>query len=92
MCTEPTVAFLSRQALGVCSQSDRSALKKKLKEMKKREDKEQRKGEKRLKQEKENAVSDKEGEDKEKARTATEEKSVKDIRRGGKTVRTESLL
>ncbi|XP_008300787.1 neurabin-1-like [Stegastes partitus] len=77
------------KALGVCSQSDRSVLKKKLKEMKKREDKEHRRGEKRLK---ENSVSDKEGEGKEKTRTMREEKSAKDTRQSGKTVRTESLL
>ncbi|XP_051252390.1 neurabin-1 isoform X2 [Dicentrarchus labrax] len=71
------------KALGVCSHSDRSALKKKLKEMKKSEEKGQRKGEK-------NAVLDKESDEKEKARMAME--SVKDSRRSGKTVRTESLL
>ncbi|XP_040912113.1 neurabin-1-like [Toxotes jaculatrix] len=83
------------KALGVCSQSDRSALKKKLKEMKRREEKEQRKGEKRLKEEKEkekNAVLDKENEGKEKVRVMMEEKSVKDVRCSVKTVRTESLL
>ncbi|XP_056246764.1 neurabin-1-like isoform X2 [Seriola aureovittata] len=83
------------KALGVCSQSDRSVLKKKLKEMKKREEKEQRKGETRLKEEKEkekNAVLDRDGEGRERARMTTEEKSVKDVRRSGKTVRTESLL
>ncbi|KAK9539062.1 hypothetical protein VZT92_004194 [Zoarces viviparus] len=70
------------KALGVCSQSDRSALKRKLKEIKK--------GEKKL--EKKTTVLDKEGEDKEKARTMMMEKSVKDARGGSKTVRTESLL
>ncbi|XP_022610752.1 neurabin-2-like [Seriola dumerili] len=83
------------KALGVCSQSDRSVLKKKLKEMKKREEKEQRKGETRLKEEKEkekNAVLDRDGEGRERARMTTEEKSVRDVRRSGKTVRTESLL
>ncbi|XP_078029360.1 uncharacterized protein LOC117271552 isoform X3 [Epinephelus lanceolatus] len=83
------------KALGVCSQSDRSALKRKLKEIKKREEKGQKKGEKRSKEEKEkekNTVLDKEGEDKEKARMMMEGKSVKDARRSGKTVRTESLL
>ncbi|KAM6919985.1 uncharacterized protein PEZ65_012031 [Lycodopsis pacificus] len=68
------------KALGVCSQSDRSALKRKLKEIKK--------GEKKL--EKKTTVLDKEGE--EKARTMMMEKSVKDSRGGSKTVRTESLL
>ncbi|GLD51122.1 neurabin-1-like isoform X1 [Lates japonicus] len=83
------------KALGVCSHSDRSALKKKLKEMKKREEKELRKGERRLKEEKErekNVVLDKESEGKEKTRMTMEERPVKDVRRSGKTVRTESLL
>ncbi|XP_053186665.1 neurabin-1-like [Scomber japonicus] len=85
------------KALGVCNQSDRSALKKKLKEMKKREEKEQRGREKRLKEEKEkekNAFSDKESEGKEKARMMVmmEEKMGKESGRSGKTVRTESLL
>ncbi|KAM7400864.1 hypothetical protein PAMA_005176 [Pampus argenteus] len=86
------------KALGVCSQSDRSALKKKLKEMKKREEKEQRGREKRLKDEKEkekSAFLDKESEGKEKARMmmmTMEEKSGKEARCSGRTVRTESLL
>ncbi|KAI3375061.1 hypothetical protein L3Q82_021580, partial [Scortum barcoo] len=85
------------KALGVCSHSDRSALKKKLKAMKKSEERGQRKGETKVKgEEKEkNAVLDKDSEEKEKARMMTtmmEEKSVKDTRRSGKTVRTESLL
>ncbi|XP_028448359.1 neurabin-2 isoform X2 [Perca flavescens] len=85
------------KALGVCSQSDRSALKRKLKEMKKREEKEQRRGEKRPKEEMEkekNTVLDKEGEDQEKARVMMMMvmKSVQDARLGGKTIRTESLL
>lgn len=73
------------KALGVWSQSDRSALKKRLKEIK-REEREQRKGDKRLKEDKEkkNSVLDDEEESKEK--TTREEKSI------GKTVRTESLL
>ncbi|XP_029310096.1 LOW QUALITY PROTEIN: neurabin-1-like [Cottoperca gobio] len=76
------------KALGVCSQSDRSALKKKLKEIKKREEKEQKKGEMRLKEEKEKiTVLDKEG--KGMMMMMREEKSVKDARR---SVRTESLL
>ncbi|XP_033959535.1 neurabin-1-like isoform X4 [Pseudochaenichthys georgianus] len=74
------------KALGVCSQSDRSALKRKLKEIKKREEKELKKGEK--KQEK-NIVLHTEGEDKEQVMV---EKCVKDARLGVKTVRTESLL
>lgn len=86
------------QALGVCSHSDRSALKKKLKEMKKGEERGQRKGEKRLKEETEkekNVVLEKESEEQEKARMmmmVIGEKPVKDTRRSGKTVRTESLL
>ncbi|TKS80002.1 Neurabin-1 Neurabin-I [Collichthys lucidus] len=81
------------KALGVCSHSDRSALKKKLKEMKKGEERGQRKGEKRLKEEKEkekNVVLEKEGEEKEKARMmmmVIGEKPVKDARRSGKTRR-----
>ncbi|XP_065809996.1 neurabin-1-like isoform X1 [Labrus bergylta] len=80
------------KALGVCSHSDRSTLKKKLKEIKKSEEKEQRKGEKRQKEgyEKKNNFLDKENE--EKARMILEERSVKDVRCSGKTVRTESLL
>lgn len=75
----------------MCSHSDRSAIKKKLKEMKKMEGK----GEKRPKEEKEkgrNTVLDKESEEKEKARMMMMEKSVKNTRHSGKTVRTESLL
>lgn len=78
-------SYLCWQALGVCSHHDRSVLKKKLKEMKKREEKEQRKGERRLKEEKENTVLEKDGEGKEKAVT-------KDTSCSGKTIRTESLL
>lgn len=68
------------------SHSDRSALKKKLKEIKKIEEREKGRGrsEKRRKEDKE---KDKESEDKEKSRMA----STKDAGRG-KTVRTESLL
>lgn len=69
------------KALGVCGHSDRSALKKKLKEMRKTEDKGQRKEEKRLKEKGKNVVLDKES-----------AMSVKDNRCSGKTVRTESLL
>ncbi|KAK5859807.1 hypothetical protein PBY51_021331 [Eleginops maclovinus] len=76
------------KALGVCSHSDRSALKKKLKEIKKREEKELKKGEKKQEKEK-NIILDKEGEDKEQIMV---EKCVKDARRSVKTVRTESLL
>ncbi|TNM97822.1 hypothetical protein fugu_014068 [Takifugu bimaculatus] len=74
------------KALGVCSHSDRSVLKKKLKEIKKME-------EKRLKQEQEkdkNVVL--EGEDKNKAKMMLEGKCVREARRSGKTVRTESIL
>ncbi|XP_032386913.1 neurabin-1 isoform X2 [Etheostoma spectabile] len=82
------------KALGVCSQSDRSALKRKLKEMKKREEKEQRRGEKRPKEEKEKAKNPVlEGEDQEKVRVMMMMmQSVKDARLGGKTIRTESLI
>ncbi|XP_030607046.1 neurabin-1-like isoform X2 [Archocentrus centrarchus] len=80
------------KALGVCSQSDRSALKKKLKDMRKREERDQRRGEKRLKEEKDKENVDTDGEGKEKSRITSEEKSLKDVRRSGKTVRTESLL
>lgn len=79
----------------MCSHSDRSALKKKLREMKKSEEKGQRKGDKRLKEEKDkerNVVLLKESEQKDKAAMTMEGKSVKDGRRSGKTVRTESLL
>ncbi|XP_014267780.2 uncharacterized protein LOC101471430 isoform X2 [Maylandia zebra] len=78
------------KALGVCSQSDRSALKKKLKEMRKREEKDQRRGAKRLKEEKDKENVDSDG--KEKSRMMSEGKPLKDERHSGKTVRTESLL
>lgn len=84
-------SFLCCQALGVCSHSDRSVLKKKLKEIRKSEEKGQRK----LKEEKEkekNAVLDRESEEKEKGRMMMEKKPVKDARHGIRTVRTESLL
>ncbi|XP_056276759.1 neurabin-1-like isoform X2 [Pseudoliparis swirei] len=73
------------KALGVCSQSDRSALKRKLKEIKKREGKE----EKRL--EKKNTVLNKKGEDKERARVMMM-KSIHVARGSRSTLRTESLL
>lgn len=79
MITEPCP-----QALGVSSHSDRTVLKKKLKEIRKMEDK-------RLKPEKDKNVA-LEGEDKNKAKMVLEGKSVRDARRGGKTVRTESIL
>ncbi|CAG5896856.1 unnamed protein product [Menidia menidia] len=68
------------KALGVTSQSDRSALKKKLRDMK-REEKKQGK-----------LNAEKEGEGKDKAKIITEENSVMDIARSGRTIRTESLL
>ncbi|XP_029380604.1 neurabin-1-like [Echeneis naucrates] len=77
------------KALGVCSQSDRAFLKKKLKEMKRREEKEHKKGENGLKER--NAILEKDNEAKERVRM-TLETSVKDVRCSGKTVRTESLL
>uniref|UniRef100_A0AAZ1X6E3 SAM domain-containing protein n=1 Tax=Oreochromis aureus TaxID=47969 RepID=A0AAZ1X6E3_OREAU len=80
------------KALGVCSQSDRSALKKKLKEMRKREEKDQRRGAKRLKEEKDKENVDVDSDFKEKSRMMSEGKPLKDERRSGKTVRTESLL
>ncbi|XP_029929721.1 uncharacterized protein LOC115374760 isoform X2 [Myripristis murdjan] len=83
------------KALGVCSQSDRSALKKRLKEMKKKEEKEQREREKRLKEEKEkdkNMLMERESEGKEKEIRMMEEKAGKEVGRSGRTVRTESLL
>lgn len=80
------------KALGVCSQSDRSALKKKLKEMRKREEKDQRRGAKRLKEEKDKENVDVDSDGKEKSRMMSEGKPLKDERRSGKTVRTESLL
>lgn len=70
----------------MCSHSDRTVLKKKLKEIKKME-------EKRLKVEKEKdknvALED---EDKNKVKMMLEGKCVRDARRSGKTVRTESIL
>ncbi|XP_061588009.1 neurabin-1-like isoform X2 [Cololabis saira] len=69
------------KALGVSNQSDRCVLKKKLKDMRKTEEKEQRREDKKQK----------EGEYKEMA-NMMEEKSLKDITYGSKTVRTESLL
>ncbi|XP_056149903.1 uncharacterized protein LOC130124475 [Lampris incognitus] len=79
------------KALGVWSHSDRAALKKKVREMKRREEKEQRQREKRLKAEKakeRNAPIVKEREGREPERTA----EVKEARSGSRTVRTESLL
>lgn len=70
----------------MCSHGDRSVLKKKLKEVKKME-------EKRLKEEKEknkNVVL--ESEDKNIAKMMLEGKCVRDARRSGRTVRTESIL
>lgn len=93
MSTSVYTSCVVHQALGVCSQSDRSALKKKVKEMKKREEKEQKKEENRLKEEKERekkTVLDNEG--KERVKVTTEDRFVEGTRRSGKTVRTESLL
>lgn len=75
------------QALGVCSHSDRAVLKKKLKEIKKME-------EKSLKPEKEkkNKNAALEGEDKNKAKMMLEGRCVHDARQSGKSVRTESIL
>ncbi|CAJ1071993.1 neurabin-1-like isoform X1 [Xyrichtys novacula] len=82
------------KALGVCSHGDRSTLKKKLKEMKKSEEKEQKKCDKRLKERSEkekNVILEKDNE--ERGRMVQEEtRTVKDVRRSGKTIRTESLL
>ncbi|XP_041848486.1 uncharacterized protein LOC121644534 isoform X2 [Melanotaenia boesemani] len=72
------------KALGVSSQSDRSALKKKLKDIRKREEKEQKKEDKKL-----NVEKDGEGKETERMR---EEKPLKDTKSSGKTIRTESLL
>lgn len=72
------------QALGVCSHSDRTVLKKKLKEMRKME-------EKRLKVEKQKDKNV-EDEDKNKVKMMLEGRCVRDARRSGKTARTESIL
>ncbi|KAM9845082.1 uncharacterized protein ACBR49_011842 [Aulostomus maculatus] len=82
------------KALGVSSQSDRSALKKKLKEIKKREEKEEKGREKKLKGDKDrkNSFLDKESEGKEKVRMMMEDRSGTEARCGGRTARTESLL
>lgn len=68
----------------MCSHSHRVVLKKKLKEIKKME-------EKRLKPEKEKNVT-LEGDDKNKAKMMLEGRCVCDARQSGKTVRTESIL
>ncbi|KAM3865972.1 uncharacterized protein ACN63O_009616 [Diretmus argenteus] len=78
------------KALGVCCQSDRSALKRRLKEMKKREEKEQREREKRTKEGKEKEKSTpvaRESEAKEKERRK-EDKAGKEARLSGRAVRT----
>lgn len=80
------MARLCRQALGVCSQSDRTALKRRLKEIKKSQEKEQRKGERTL--ERKNTFSGVEAEEK----ATMMETTVNDTRGGSRTVRTESLL
>jgi hypothetical protein len=70
------------QALGVCSQSDRTELKKKLKEMRKSEEKSQKEKDKRMRKEKENKPL-------EKGSVATDKEKSTQGKRG---VRTESLL
>ncbi|KAM9323163.1 uncharacterized protein KZ484_021281 [Pholidichthys leucotaenia] len=72
------------KALGVCSQSDRFALKKKLKEMRKREEKDQRKGEK--------VAVEEDSEGNKVENMMWEETSINDGRRSGKIIRTESIL
>lgn len=70
----------------MCSHSDRTVLKKKLKEIKKME-------EKRHKLEKEKDKNGAlEGEDKNKVKMMVEGKCVRDARGSGKTVRSESIL
>lgn len=85
----------------MCSHSDRCALKKKLKEIKKLEVKEQRKGERRSKrsmedeeEQEKHLVSDREIEDQTRMMMAMmmEERPAMDTRCSVKTVRTESLL
>lgn len=85
----------------MCSHSDRSALKKKLKEIKKLEVKEQRKGEKKSKrsmeeeeEQEKNVVLDREIEGQARMMMAMvmEERPATDTRGSVKTVRTESLL
>lgn len=87
-------SFLSRrQALGVCSRSDRSALKKKLKEMRKLEEKRQKREEKWLREGQEkNVVVCKETEDKARTRVEEGQRPATDAPRAVKTVRTESIL
>ncbi|CAL8345714.1 unnamed protein product [Merluccius merluccius] len=74
------------KALGVCSQSDRTVLKKKLKEMRKSEEKSQKERDKRLREDKEKENKPVE---KESAAAADKDKST---RSGSRSVRTESLL
>ncbi|KAK0145036.1 Neurabin-1 [Merluccius polli] len=75
------------KALGVCSQSDRTALKKKLKEMRKSEEKSQKERDKRLREDKE-----KENKPVEKESAAAAADKDKSTRSGSRSVRTESLL
>ncbi|XP_059915518.1 neurabin-1-like isoform X3 [Gadus macrocephalus] len=70
------------KALGVCSQNDRTELKKKLKEMRKSEEKSQKERDKRMRKEKENKPL-------EKGSVATDKEKSTQGKRG---VRTESLL
>lgn len=76
----------SLQALGVCSHSDRAALKRRLKEMRKtlEREKERVKGMEREDKERENMSKESEGKE-------MREKAGREGRCGGKKVRTESL-
>ncbi|XP_024246890.1 neurabin-1-like isoform X1 [Oncorhynchus tshawytscha] len=72
------------KALGVCSQSDRAALRRRLKEMRKTLEKERVKGMEREEKEREKRSKESEGKE-------TREKAGREDRCGGKKVRTESL-
>lgn len=77
----------------MCSRSDRSAIKKKLKEMRKLEEKRHKRKEKWLKEEQErNVVVCKETEDKARTRVEEGQRPATDALRAVKTVRTESIL
>lgn len=89
----PHLPHSRRQALGVCSRSDRSALKKKLKEMRKLEEKrEKREKGLREEQQEKNVVLCKETEDKARTRVEEGQRPATDPLRTVKTVRTESIL
>lgn len=75
----------------MCSRSDRSALKKKLKEMRKFEEKRQN-SDKCLREEQKNVVLCKETEDKARTRVEEGQGPATDPLRTVKTVRTESIL